>query len=266
MSSYDEEMVTVIDGPLVERRTYRFLMYLGLIAMFGSIVVYLLELVIYPQYIHTMLTDGLLPALVFNVQLNSVHSMNSLILLFMGLGFLGVFAKHGRKSGYLFLLVLILPLIIHPQFMVDFIIGVTAIDESLVWSVAIMGPAIGTSVILAFLLYQGLGSISNKRFIGLVSLTFVASQVAYVVWRFVTQHLAPVYDLMHFDVTQWTVTGSIENAMFITMPRIVGAIVCAIIFAAFLIYEIRTDDYTSGELQQEKEMIDDTSMEIVISK
>lgn len=202
-----------------------------------------------------MLTEGFIPSLVFNEQLNLIHSMDSIISIGIGLGFFGLFAKYGRKSGYIFLLVFIFPIFSLQQFFVDFMIGVTSLDESLIWYVSATGPAIGKGAILTLLLYLALKPVTEKRIIGVSSLVFVISQVAEVIWYFSTRHLAPIYDFTNPDFTQWTVVGSFENTMFIVIPYILGAIVCAIIFAALFVFEIRKDNRSVDENFREKEVI-----------
>ena len=264
--SSENHTIVILNEPLVERNIYRFLMHLGLIATLGMIVVYLLELLIYPQYIYTMLAEGLIPALVYNNQLNLVHSMDFIMTISIGLGFFGAFAKYGKRSGYIFLLLYIFPIISLQQSIGYFLIGITTIDESLIWNITEMGLEIGKSVILALLLYHNLWSVSKKQAVGSISLTLVASQLVRFVWRFSTQHLAPVYDFSSYDITQWTVVGSFDNTMFIVIPQILGAIICAIIFAAFFVYENRKEQQSVNEGLRNKEVIGSTPTEFIISR
>jgi hypothetical protein len=265
MSSKDN-IITVLDEPLVEKNIYRFFMYVGFIALLGALVIYLMELVIYPQYWHVMLTEGLYQSLVFNEQLNLIHSLDTIITVSVGLGFFGIFAKYGRKSGYIFLLLFIFPIFSFQQIIFDFFAGVTTIDASVIAYMSGMGPAIGKSVILAFLLFHALWLVADKRVLGISISTLVASQIAQVVWHYSTLHLAPIYDFSHFDFTQWTVTGTLENAMTIGIPRILGAIVFAIVFATFMVFEIRNDKESVEERFEETEVIESTSKGIVISR
>ena len=119
-------------------------------------------------------------------------------------------------------------------------------------------------VVLALLLYLVLGSIIDKKIIGLTSLTFVISQVAQVVWYFSTRHLAPVFDFTNYNPTFWTVEGTFENAMFIVIPRIWGAIVCAIIFASLFLLEIKKEKESVEEHLHRMDVKENTPKEIVI--
>jgi len=253
-------MIAVLDEPLVERRIYRFLMYLGLIALLGTIMIYLIELVIYPPFIQVMLTEGMLPSLSYNSQLNLIHSFDSLILISIGLGFFGIFAKYGKKSGYVFLLLFVFPIFSLQPSIAGFVIGITGIDNFLIWYLSAWGPAIGQSLVLAILLYHSLEPVIGRRITGLVSLTLATSQISQVVWYFSTRHLAPVYDFVN-----WTVEGSIANTLLVCIPIIIGAITCVIIFVAFFVITIRKEWKSIDTIHQTKEVMDNIPKEIVIS-
>lgn len=258
--SSQNEMIGVLDEPLVERNIYRLLMYLGLIALLGALMIYLIELVIYPQFIQVMLTEGMLPSLIYNSLLNLIHSLDSLIIISIGLGFFGIFAKYGKKSGYIFLLLFVFPIFSLQPFIGDFVIRITGIDNFLIWYVSAWGPAIGKSLILAVLLYHSLEPVIGRRTIGFVSLTLATSQISQVVWYFSTRNIAPVYDFVN-----WTVEGSIANTLLVCIPIIIGAITCVIIYVTFFVIAIRKEWKSVDVIHQTKEVIENIPKEIVIS-
>ncbi|TFH06794.1 MAG: hypothetical protein E4H14_09975 [Candidatus Thorarchaeota archaeon] len=266
LNDVPDDTITVNNEPLVEQKTYRSFMYIGFIGLLATIIIYVFELMIYPEYIYATFTEGFIPALRYNVQLNFMHSMDVFFRLCIGLGFFGLLAKYGKSSGYIFPILLLQPQYILQMPLFDLLVAITQFEEALILELSAFILTVGEGVVLGVLLFISLRSVSNKWKIGLASFTFVVSHVSLDVWSFATRHLAPVYDFTNPDFTQWTVEGSFGNTMFIVIPRVLGAIVCAIIFAALLAYEIRTDVHPSGELQQEKEMIDDTVMEKVISR
>lgn len=225
-------------------KIYNYFLYIGFFGLCSANAVLVLDWMIFPQYITSILADAV-PQVSWNMHfiLGQLHSIDMISFISIGLGFFAVLGRNNVKERYLFLLIFLFPAFQAVSFY-DALPGGYLIYDATSLETFFVDHllAISLAIIVSYLLFNSRFKISESKLVVHASLLLVITEIVPFALYFVTGPLR-----LHYDEVLHQLVGSLVGPFIIIGLSQITAIIGIIVYGFLFVRELRRKGIQSEE-------------------
>ena len=244
--------------PLITKEHYLQCLNLGIFGGFASVISIILRWIYYPSYITAILSDSTYTQFRIRSIIDSISYLDVPLVILIGIGFFGFFARHGLKEGYLFILIFILFAYSYPINSNNDIRNLLFLNSVDIYTTFSYVFIILQSFVLFLILFKKSKSGTDSKVTKLASFMILISPLLEYAWFYLSEPLRFSRDLLANRIL-----GTMTNGILMAVPNLILTVFSAAIFSLLFYKEKQSDGLKT---QIDTEAIGHNEDELIVVK